>query len=182
MQPRRALHPLVALILANAGDTLDFKQGTYVGIQASGYVSFPLSIIALNNTVVGPGSGTGLLLSGGYVTVTADNTLLSGFTTGVSISYPVTSTVNALYTLFDSNVAAAGNASFTHAVFGAAGFVDPAKRDYHITYNSAARDRGGFTILATDFDGDARPLGAGNDIGADETRFTHGLFLPLARR
>jgi len=67
-------------------------------------------------------------------------------------------------------------------VFGAAALVDPAKGDYHILANSAARDTGVSTFVTTDFDGDPRPLGAANDIGADETRFNYGSFLPLVRR
>jgi len=114
--------------------------------------------------------------------MTAHNTLISGFGVGASINVPLSSTLNMYYTLFDTDVASDGNATLSHTVQGTAGFVDPANRNYHIGFNSAARDNGGFTIVPTDFDGDPRPLGASNDIGADETRFLHGLFLPLTRR
>jgi len=153
-----------------------------VGIQAHGYISLPLTVLSLNNTLVGPGSGTALLVANGYVTVTADNTLISGFSTGVSVSYPFTSHVSLIYTLFDTNVGATGAADFTHTVTGAAGFIDPAHQNFHIGFNSAARDSGGPTYLTTDIDGDPRLLGAAIDIGADETRFALGVFLPLMRR
>jgi hypothetical protein len=98
------------------------------------------------------------------------------------VSYPLNSNVSLLYTLFDTDVAATGSTSFSHSVFGTAGFIDPAGRNYHISFNSAARTAGGATLLSDDFDGDPRPLDGINDIGADETRFTDGLFLPLLRR
>jgi hypothetical protein len=149
------------------------------GIDASGYISFPLTVIALNNTLVGSGAGTGLLLSDGYVTATAVDTLLSGFTTGVHVTYPGTSTAVLTSTLFDTNVAVTGNASFSGNVFGPAAFLNPAQRNYHLLFNSAARDAGTTTILTTDFDGNPRSAGEPYDIGAFEE---HVLFLPLARR
>jgi hypothetical protein len=152
------------------------------GIWARGYISLPLTIFVLNNTLVGSGSGTGLVAAAGYVTLTAHNNIVSGFNTGVSVSFPITSNVSLLYTLFDTDVAATGAASISNSVFGSPGFIDPVSRNYHIGFNSAARNAGGATLVGDDFDGDSRPLGAANDIGADETRFQDGLFLPLLRR
>jgi hypothetical protein len=45
---------------------------------------------------------------------------------------------------------------------------DAAPFDYHLTAGSSAVDLAGTTQLAVDFDGEARPAGAANDIGADE--------------
>ena len=53
-------------------------------------------------------------------------------------------------------------------VTGDPAFVSPAGGDYHIGSASAARDRGIDAGLRTDLDGEARPFGAGYDIGADE--------------
>jgi hypothetical protein len=81
-----------------------------VGIYADANSTYPITILVLNNTLVGPGFGTGLLLPTGYVTMTAHNTLISGFSVGASITGPVSSTLDMYYTLFDTNVASNGNA------------------------------------------------------------------------
>ncbi len=45
---------------------------------------------------------------------------------------------------------------------------DAAPFDYHIQTGSIAIDAGTISTLKTDLDGEARPAGAGNDVGADE--------------
>jgi hypothetical protein len=45
---------------------------------------------------------------------------------------------------------------------------DAAPYDYHLTAGSIAIDQATISSMAYDFDGDARPQGAGRDIGADE--------------
>ncbi|HNR96858.1 MAG TPA: choice-of-anchor Q domain-containing protein, partial [Anaerolineae bacterium] len=40
--------------------------------------------------------------------------------------------------------------------------------DYHLLPGSAAIDAGVFSGVAVDLDGQARPVGAGYDLGADE--------------
>ena len=47
-------------------------------------------------------------------------------------------------------------------------FVNATENDYHLTAASPCIDSGTTVTLATDIDGDARPLGLGFDIGADE--------------
>ena len=61
---------------------------------------------------------------------------------------------------------------------GNAGFFDPFSFDFHLSPSSIAIDRGSpLEAPVTDFDGDARPIGKGVDIGADEW---HGVaYLPL---
>lgn len=154
-----------------------------VGLKATAFAAGPLNMDAIYNTVVGPGAGTGLLIGTDYVTATAINTLISGFSTGVTNASVAGSTVTADHTLFDTNVLSTGNAVFTHNVFGPAAFVNPAQRDYHILANSAARDAGTpVFLIGTDFDGDHRPIGPQVDIGADETNFVDAIFLPITRR
>lgn len=58
------------------------------------------------------------------------------------------------------------------------GFVDPESGNYHITPASAAVDAGVATALASDIDGEARPFGAGPDIGADEWATVEQLVQP----
>jgi parallel beta-helix repeat protein len=48
------------------------------------------------------------------------------------------------------------------------GFHDPDRGDYHITYDSAAKDAAAFMGLSTDVDGDSRFDNSPPDIGADE--------------
>ncbi|MBL0213359.1 MAG: hypothetical protein IPQ07_05720 [Myxococcales bacterium] len=47
---------------------------------------------------------------------------------------------------------------------------DVAPYDYHIMPGSLAVDMGTISTLDHDFDGDARPKGAGRDVGADEAQ------------
>jgi len=47
-------------------------------------------------------------------------------------------------------------------------FVDPAKFDFHLQASSPAIDSGTNTAIRSDFDGIARPQGAGYDCGAFE--------------
>jgi len=158
------------------------QPGAGQGIDVFANTPNRLEMFAINNTLVGPGAGTGVLVASGYVTLTAVNTLLSGFSTGIMSLHPASVTVSADYTLFDLNVGGLGNAAFTNNVFGAAAFADPAGRDYHLLANSAARDTGLSTLVSTDIDGDHRPIGPANDIGADETHFVSAVFLAVTRR
>ena len=54
--------------------------------------------------------------------------------------------------------------------WGDPAFVDPDGDDYHVTGASKGRDVATDTIVIDDVDGDARPFGAGPDIGADEAQ------------
>jgi hypothetical protein len=64
-------------------------------------------------------------------------------------------------------------------VWGSVAFVDPEHGNYHIGPTSAAIDRGIGAGVTLDIDGDPRPLGAGYDIGADETIGPGPVFLYL---
>ena len=63
---------------------------------------------------------------------------------------------------------------------GITAFVDPDGGDYHIGPGSAAIDAGVDAGVLTDIDDDARPIGLGFDIGADEARLR--VYLPLVLR
>ena len=52
--------------------------------------------------------------------------------------------------------------------YGDPAFVDPDNGDYHIGPGSGAIDAGVDAGVYVDIDGEARPFGAGYDLGADE--------------
>jgi len=60
-------------------------------------------------------------------------------------------------------------------------FINAAGADFHLQGNSPAIDHGSVVgAPGTDFDGQARPHGAGYDIGADEyVPFTNFVYLPI---
>jgi hypothetical protein len=130
----------------------------------------------------GSGAGIGVWVFSVSATVRLTNTLISGFSTGLSTDNPASTTLSAGYVLFDTDVGAVGNATLDHAFTGAPAFANPALRDYHLLANSAAREAGVLTLIALDIDGDPRLIGPKPDLGADETRFAHALELPLVRR
>lgn len=59
----------------------------------------------------------------------------------------------------------------TNSITGDPAFADPAAFDFHIGVNSSARNTGLNLGVATDFEGDPRPVGPAPDIGFDEARF-----------
>ncbi len=56
-------------------------------------------------------------------------------------------------------------------------FANPSAWDYHLTAGSAAIDAGVDAGVTTDIDSDARPMGTGYDIGADE--WGKWVYLPI---
>lgn len=142
-------------------------------LHAYGYVSWPLTVTLLHNTLAGTGSGPGVYVDG-YVTLILTNTLIAGHTWGITVAYPASSTVSADHTLFWAITGTA--VTGTNPVFG-----DPRllPDGYHIGPGSAAIDAGVNADITTDIDSNLRPIGAGYDIGADEARF---VYLPLVLR
>ena len=61
-------------------------------------------------------------------------------------------------------------------------FVNAASQNYHIQKDSPAVDAGAVVAVDYDYDGDARPIGEGYDIGADECRGGFQNYLPLILR
>ena len=83
------------------------------------------------------------------------------------------------YNLFFGNsLNTFGTSGGSHDVFGDPAFVNAAADNYHLGQNSAAIDAGVDAGVYTDIDGQARPFGAGFDIGYDEA-VIYPLFLPL---
>ena len=103
-------------------------------------------------------------------TVTLDNMIIVSNTVGIEVLSGSGAVLQA--TLWGSGIWAngadyAGSGSITSQfdIWGDPAF---ASDGYHLTAGSAAIDAGMFTAVASDIDGEPRPVGAAQDIGADE--------------
>jgi hypothetical protein len=104
-----------------------------------------------------------------YVTLTGNNTIISGHTRGIFDLYPDNSTITMDHTLWYNNTTDYDSSvDHTNDRTGDPAFVSPTAWDYHLRVTSAAIDQGVNAGVATDIDGDVRPYGSGYDIGADE--------------
>ncbi|HDD24517.1 MAG TPA: DUF11 domain-containing protein, partial [Chloroflexi bacterium] len=113
------------------------------------------------------GNSIGLcLLSSGNVALT--NTILVGHATGVYVAPGTSARLEG--TLWGNTADWDGGGTLYHDndYTGEPAFVDPDGGDYHIEQASAARDKGVDAGVASDIDGDPRPVGLGSDLGADE--------------
>jgi len=119
------------------------------------------------------GDGSGVYVTdigSGYSTVVLTNTILVSHTVGITVTAGSTATLEA--TLWKGNTTDWGGAGSiitgTVNLWDDPAFVDPDKGDYHIAAASAAVDAGVPAGITTDIDCEARPVGTGYDIGADE--------------
>jgi len=117
------------------------------------------------------GDGSGIYVASGSVALT--NTILVGHTMGVYVTSDTTATLEA--TLWGSgewanyaNWDGEGTVDHSGDHTGDPAFVDSDAGDYHIGWESAARDQGVNAGVTSDMDGHPRPIGAGFDLGADE--------------
>jgi hypothetical protein len=119
------------------------------------------------------GDGTGIYagdLTGGSTTIFLTNTILVSQTVGISLNEIGGSEVNAevagilVYNLTDFS---SGNGSIvvTDIYTGTPAFTPDG---YHLTSDSTAIDLGLETPVLEDIDGEQRPNGSANDLGADE--------------
>lgn len=117
------------------------------------------------------GSGQGVFV-GNYTTLALTNTIVAGHP-GVGIDVAAGGAVTLEATLwYDNGTHTSGGGTIISStnVYGDPAFASPAAWDYHLTTASAAVDEGVNAGVTTDIDGDARPVGTGYDIGADEHR------------
>ncbi len=145
-------------------------------LAAVGHSGLPLTATLVHNTLIGGGTGSGVSVGTGYVTLHLTNTIVTGYTRGISVTLPAGPTVLPDHTLFWAN--ADDGLRGTHPVDGNPCF---AADGYHIGGGSAAINAGAPTLVTTDIDGEPRPSGFRPDIGADEVPL-RSLYLPLVLR
>jgi uncharacterized repeat protein (TIGR01451 family) len=117
------------------------------------------------------GDGSGIYVDDVYGSSTAHltNTILVSHTVGITVTTGNTVTLES--TLWSDNAVnwgGGGTISHGNDHSGDPAFVQPDAGDYHIGAASAARDAGVDAGVRGDVDGQARPHGAGYDVGADE--------------
>lgn len=127
------------------------------------------------------GDGSGVCVTdedyGAHSTVVMTNTILADHTFGITVTQGSVATLNT--TLWHGNGAdRAGGGVINHAG-DHTGDPDFKPDGYHIKPSSAAIDQGVNAGVTTDVDGQARPMDAGYEIGADETPNRFFVFLPL---
>jgi hypothetical protein len=163
-------------------------------LAGSGLYVWGSSLRMLHTTIAGnsDGDGSTLLTTGGsgvYVTdcswlsysstVAMTNTIIAGHGVGITATAGNTVTLNG--TLWHANkVTDTGGAGSITRLNDRSGDPAFAPDGYHLTSSSAAMDRGVNAGVATDIDGEARPIGPLPDLGADETKYR--IYLPLVVR
>jgi hypothetical protein len=157
-------------VIARSGDR---------SFSAFGLAGNPLTATLVHNTLVGPGTGYGVYVESGYVTLALTNTIVASHTWSITNTVPASSTVTADHTLFWVNDH--DDIQGTNAVTGDPAFLDPGGGDYHLGLGSAAIDAGVEAGESVDIDGESRPLNLVPDIGADEAWWRE-VFLPLILR
>lgn len=101
------------------------------------------------------------------------NTIIASHTFGIS---QTAGTVFEDYNLFFDTLPANGSVgSGGHSLSGNPRFIAPGSDDYHLSAGSSALNEAFPGLSTIDFEGDARPLGQGPDIGFDESLFSPAL-------
>ena len=147
----------------------------------------------IHNTIARNGRGAGGYGDGSGIYVTDDldypgagiastiamtNTIIFSHTVGITVTAGNIATLNA--TLWHANGVDYGD----HVIHSNDHSGDPyfAADGYHLLGKPGAIDQGVDAGVTTDIDGDARPIDAAYDIGADETAARYFIYLPLVLR
>jgi hypothetical protein len=160
----------IQLYWSDAILTNNIIAGNQAGGNGAGLMVQRCSPTLSHTTIANNTGASGVWLTdlgGVYASPTFANTILSGHTVGVLADPGNTAIFNA--TLLYANPTNWRGAGITHTNdhTGNPVFANPGG-DYHIAGTSAAIDHGVDAGVNTDMDGDARPWGAGYDLGADE--------------
>ena len=151
----------------------------------SGNLLTPTIGILLHNSFAA--NGESALSVGLTSTLRLTNTIVCSHTLGIVVTQTAVTTASstlwwATSTYTDDSgggsIFATGDRTGDPAFVGGEATSD--MRAYHITHLSAARNAGESTQVATDYDGDPRPVGPLPDIGADE--YVCWMYLPLMLR
>ena len=133
-----------------------------------------------HSTIASPtlASGSAVIALVGTLNIT--NTIIASHSIGISRTSGI---VNENFNLFFANTTdrVAGISAGANTIYANPAFAQPAADNYHLSAASAARDTGVNIGIGVDFDGDARPIGPGFDIGFDETPWRPA-FIPLVLR
>ena len=126
------------------------------------------------------GNGTGVEVNNGIVVIT--NTILVSQTVGISVTAGNTVTVDSI--LWHNTPITVSQATGSLVVVQRQYIGDPAfaADGYHISRESAARDRGVDAGVTSDIDGEVRVFGPAPDLGADEWIGDQRVYLPLVLR
>ncbi len=158
--------------IANSGGTVE-NNVVAVTASAAAVTLRNGSIATLrHNTLVGSGSGSGIVVSDNAAPLIANN-IVSGYAIGIQGSGTVTPTLSHNL-LWQTTTGYSGIAAGSSDLARNPDFVNAAAGDYHLGACSYAVETGDAANSAsTDFDGDARPFAgfgttAVTDIGADE--------------
>ncbi len=155
-------------IVALSGDSL----------RAQAYSGGPLTVSLLHNTLAGSGTGYGVHVTSGYVTMDLTNNIIANHGWGIVNDVPAESPLTADHTLFWNN--SDNGITGANPIYGNPAFVDPDGGDYHVWAGSAAIDAAIDVGEPSDLDGDTRPIGPTPDVGADEA--WRWAFLPVVLR
>ncbi len=121
----------------------------------------------LHTTIIGPpSSGANAAIAIGNGRFTLMNSIITTHAFAVSPSPNLGAAED--FNLYH-NVTKRGLTTGVHSLTGDPIFINPGLGDYHIGRLSPARDSGTDAGVGVDFDGQARPLGSGFDMGFDET-------------
>jgi uncharacterized repeat protein (TIGR01451 family) len=131
----------------------------------------PVSFTLLHATIVEPAGspgGAAIVVITGTLNVT--NSIFSNFAVGISRTAGAIGTED--YNLYSAVGAptAGGVTSGGHSLVGNPAFRNPSVGDYHLAFGSVALNAATNAGVATDADGDPRPIGPGPDMGYDEAR------------